>query len=43
MSSELHEETTKLFISAVRQKQSDSIDPDIQVGEFKIMILLYFH
>ena len=32
MSTELHEETTKLYISAARQRQSDAIDPDIQVG-----------
>ena len=32
MSKELHEETTKLYIKAARQKQGSSVDPDVQVG-----------
>ena len=32
MSTELHEETTKLFLSAARLKKADTIDPDIQAG-----------
>ena len=31
MSTALHEETTNLFLKAARQKQGDSLDPDIQV------------
>ena len=32
MSKELHEETTKLYIKAARQKQGSTVDPDVQVG-----------
>ena len=32
MSKELHEETTKLYIKAARQKQGANVDPDVQVG-----------
>ena len=31
MSTALHEETTNLFLTAARQKQEDTLDPDIQV------------
>ena len=31
MSTELHQQTTDLYIKAARQRQTDSIDPDIQV------------
>ena len=30
MSTALHEETTNLFLTAARQKQEDTLDPDIQ-------------
>jgi len=32
MSKELHEETTKLYIKAARQKQGANVDPDVQAG-----------
>eukprot|EP00092_Neocalanus_flemingeri_P027148 GFUD01029441.1.p1 GENE.GFUD01029441.1~~GFUD01029441.1.p1 ORF type:complete len:586 (+),score=146.75 GFUD01029441.1:262-2019(+) len=32
MSKELHEETTKLYITAARQKQGSMVDPDVQAG-----------
>jgi len=32
MSKELHEETTKLYIKAARQKQGSMVDPDVQAG-----------
>ena len=40
MSTELHEETTKLYISAARQRQSDAIDPDIQVGAVSWQVVM---
>ena len=36
MSKELHEETTKLYIKAARQKQGSMVDPDVQVGNHLI-------
>ena len=44
MSKELHEETTKLYIKAARQKQGSMVDPDIQVGShiFNTIGLLEF-
>jgi len=32
MSQELHEETTKLYIKAARQRQGSDFDPDVQAG-----------
>jgi len=32
MSTALHEETTNLFLTAARQRQGDTMDPDIQAG-----------
>ena len=45
MSTALHEETTNLFLTAARQNQGDSLDPDIQVkcpqtGE--VLVSLYY-
>ena len=44
MSKELHEETTKLYIKAARQKQGSMVDPDVQVGNHIIYtnVLLVF-
>ena len=36
MSKELHEETTKLYIKAARQKQGSVVDPDVQVGNHRL-------